>query len=67
MILLVANPSRKDIEGTLTVPMAGEASVWNPETGGGIRTTDRASVGHEVSVQVPAQSARFVVVEQGNR
>jgi len=34
MILLVANPSRKDIEGTLTVPMAGEASVWNPETGG---------------------------------
>ncbi len=66
MILLVANPIRKDIEGTLTVPMAGEASVWNPETGG-IRTTDRASVGHEVSVQVPAQSARFVAVEQGNR
>jgi len=66
MILLVANPSSKDTEGRVTLPMAGEASVWNPETGE-IQPIDTVSVGHEVSLQVPAQSARFVVVEQGNR
>ncbi|NQT16634.1 MAG: hypothetical protein HQ582_28000 [Planctomycetes bacterium] len=65
MILLVANPSSKDTDGILTVPMAGEVSVWNPETGE-IQTIDMVSVGHEVSLQVPAQSARSVVVEQGN-
>ncbi len=62
VILLVANPSNKDTEGGLTVPLTGEASVWNPETGEILRI-DTLSLGHEISLQVPAQSARFVVVE----
>ena len=62
-ILLVANPSGKNAEGKLTSPIAGNASVWNPETGK-VKTMGAVSVGQEVSLQVPAQSARLVVVER---
>lgn len=65
-ILLVANPSNGDNEGQLTMPVAGEASVWNPETGE-IQEIGAVSVGQAVSLQIPAQSARFVVVEQGRK
>ena len=58
----MANPSNQDAEGQLTVPIAGKASVWNPETGE-IKPIDAVSVGQEVSLKVPAQSARIVVVE----
>ena len=61
-ILLVANPSNDDNEGQLTMPVAGEASAWNPETGE-IQPIGTVSVGQEVSLQIPAQSARLVVVE----
>ncbi len=61
-ILLIANPSNKDADGKLTVPMSGEASVWNPETGT-IRAVGTVANGQEMPLLVPAQSARFVVVE----
>jgi hypothetical protein len=63
-ILLVANPSSQDASGTLTVPIAGEASVWNPETGE-VRMVGSVSGRPSVSIEVPAQSARFVVVKLG--
>ena len=62
-IVLVANPSGEDASGKLTAPNAGDASVWDPETGE-VRTIGAVSVGQGVSLRVPAQSARFVVVEQ---
>lgn len=65
-ILLVANPSNQDADGTLTVPAAGEASVWDPETGE-VEVMGAVSAGHEVALQVPAESARLVVVEGGDR
>lgn len=61
-ILLVANPSSGDNEGQLTMPVGGEASVWNPETGE-VQAIGAVSVGQKVSLQVPAQSARCMVVE----
>jgi glycosyl hydrolase family 106( putative alpha-L-rhamnosidase) len=62
-VLLVVNPSNDDTEGQLTMPVAGEASVWNPETGE-IQAIGAVSVEQEVPLRVPAQSARFVVVER---
>jgi len=65
-ILLVANPSGQDVSGKLTVPVAGEASVWDPETGE-VRANGVVGVGQAVSLKVPARSARCVVVSQGKK
>jgi hypothetical protein len=62
-ILLLANPGRTDAAGTLTAPAAGNASLWNPETGH-IQQLHEVDVSQEISVQVPAESARFIVVSR---
>ncbi len=62
-ILLVANPADKNAKGQLTVPAAGNASIWNPETG---RRQELGAVTkqQEVSIEVPANSARLLVVDR---
>jgi hypothetical protein len=61
-IVLVANPSAGDAKGNLTAAFAGEVSLWNPETGAADRLGWR-NEGQAVAVHVPADSARFVVIE----
>lgn len=61
-ILLLANSSHADAEGRLTLPAAGEGSVWDPETGT-IEAVGSVAEGQEVALTVPGESARIVVVE----
>ncbi len=61
-ILLLANPSNADAEGQLTLPAAGEVALWNPETGV-VKGMGNIAEGQGVPLKIPAQSARFVVVE----
>ena len=60
-LVLLANPGLEPASGALAVPRAGQASVWNPETGA---VEERGAVERDslVEVDIPAQSARFVVV-----
>jgi hypothetical protein len=61
-ILLVANPGAAAAAGDLMVPRGGAVSIWDPETGTVGHVGARA-LGEFVSLEVPAESARFVVVE----
>ena len=63
-ILLVANPSAEDAEGHLTTKFAGEVSLWNPETGVVDNLGWRIS-GQAIDLNIPADSARFIVFERG--
>lgn len=62
-IIMIANPSMEDASGVMMCRLAGEASIWNPEDGSiteaGIKSPDE-----EISVSVPANSARFLVLEK---
>lgn len=62
-IILIANPSAADAEGKLACRFAGNASIWNPETGERQEVGMKAS-GEAISIVVPADSARFVVFEK---
>jgi hypothetical protein len=61
--VLVANPGQGIAEGRLTAPCPGTASLWDPETGD-VRMLDPLVSGAAIPLSVPAESARFVVVEQ---
>jgi hypothetical protein len=61
-IVLVSNPSADDAVGNLMMPTAGRVSVWNPETGA-IDEVGWRQGRQTVAIRVPADSARFVVVE----
>ena len=61
-IVLVANPNGAAVQGDLVCAFGGSVSVWNPETGE-IREAGTRKRGEAVAVAVPADSARFVVLE----
>ena len=61
-ILLIANPSDKAASGHVTAPGAGEASQWDPETGM-TQSLGRVTVGQAVALEIPAESARFLLIE----
>ena len=61
-ILLLANPSNADAEGQVTLPAPGEASLWNPETAE-VEAIGNIAEGQGIPLKIPAQSARFLVVE----
>lgn len=61
-IVLVANPSDAAVQGDLACAFGGSVSIWNPESGE-IRETGTRKRGEAVAVAVPADSARFVVLE----
>ncbi len=61
-ILLIANPGRTDASGQLHLPADGAVSIWDPESGGIEPAAGRAPKS-DLPVHVPAQSARFVVIE----
>lgn len=62
-IIMIANPSMEDASGGLMCRFAGEASIWNPEDGT-ITEAEARNPGEEISVSVPANSARFAVFER---
>ena len=61
-IVLIANPDKTKVEGRLSVPSAGIASEWDPETG---IVEDLGVVGQrqDVPLRIGGESARFVVIE----
>lgn len=61
-IILVANPDKAAVDGQLAVPSAGMASRWNPETGA-VEKLGHVVQHESVSLQVPGESARFLVIE----
>ena len=61
-LLLVANPGQNMAEGTLTAPCPGTASLWDLETGN-VQVFGPVEQGAAIPLAVPAESARFVVVE----
>jgi hypothetical protein len=63
-IILMANPAPDPVVGSLIVPCAGDASVWNPETGE-ITPTGAVAAGGDVPLIVPGESACFVVIVRG--
>jgi hypothetical protein len=60
-IVLLANPSRNDANGLLTLPTTGRASVWDPETGR-VHNIGPANDSRKVSLRVHAESAKFVIL-----
>ena len=65
-VILVANPSAEDADGNLTTATSGAVSLWNPETGAVEEVAGHES-GQPVTVHVPADSARFIVVEHAEK
>ena len=63
--LLVSNPGRAAATGELTVPVSGTASVWDPETGE-ISVLGPLTRAAAVTLHVPAESARVLVMEREN-
>ncbi len=61
-ILLLANPASEHAQGQLVSPAAGKASLWNPETGE-IQPLGPVAAAQEVPLQIPAESARLLVIE----
>jgi hypothetical protein len=61
-ILLLANPGKADAEGRVAVTTSGGASVWNPETGA-VELLGEIDEGGAAPLGVPAESARFLVIE----
>jgi hypothetical protein len=60
---MIANPSMEDASGALICQFAGEASIWNPEDGT-ITGAGATDPGEKISLIVPANSARFLVLEK---
>ena len=56
-ILLMANPSTQAARGQLTTPGAGQASVWDPETGT-IESIGPVRPSQAISLDIPGESAR---------
>ena len=61
-IVIVANPSNEDSQGTLNTTFGGQVSVWNPETGV-VSNVGQCAAGQPVPLHIPADSARFAVWE----
>jgi hypothetical protein len=61
-IVLLANPGKTPAEGRLRVTTAGEASLWNPETGD-VNEIGPISINTAVPVAIPAESARFLAID----
>lgn len=61
-VILIANPSAEDAEGSLITEFAGKVSLWNPETGV-IENMGRRERAEAIALLVPADSARFIVFE----
>jgi len=61
-IILIANPSAAPVQGELACAFGGNVSIWNPETGE-IRDLGTRKPSEEIGVQIPVDSARFLVFE----
>jgi hypothetical protein len=64
-IIMVANPSAEDALGSLITNFPGEVSLWDAETGK-VKAIDKRKNSNTIEVQVPANSARFLVFENNN-
>ncbi len=62
-IILVANPDKHEAVGTLSVSFSGESSIWNPETGE-INPYGQVDKKTPISIHIPSESARFIVIER---
>ena len=61
-IVLIANPSVSEVQGKLQCRFGGRVSVWNPENGA-IREVGARKPGEVITLEIPGDSARFVVFE----
>ena len=61
-IFLLANPGLQDSPGELRIEIGGKASLWDASTGN-IEDLGKIRPGEAFQVQIPAESARFVVLE----
>ena len=61
-IIIIANPSLTDASGELACSFKGKASIWNPEDGSVVEIGTVKS-GQGIEVNIPGNSARFVVVD----
>jgi hypothetical protein len=61
-IFLLANPGLKNIEGTFSAEFRGMVSIWDPASGG-IENLGKHKAGDAIQVLIPAESARFVMIE----
>lgn len=61
-VILIANPSAEDAEGSLITEFAGKVSLWNPDTGV-VENMGRRERAEAIALLVPADSARFIVFE----
>jgi hypothetical protein len=62
-IFLLANPGLTDAPGELSIQIGGQASKWNAEDGN-IEPIGKLKPGEAIQLLVPAESARFVVIEK---
>jgi len=61
-ILMLANPDLEDIDGLLSTDFRGSVSIWDPESGG-IEILGRRKAEDAMQIQIPSESARFVIIE----
>ena len=62
-ILLLANPGKSAAHGRVSFPFEGLASRWNPETGT-IQQLGVVAESQTIELEVPGESARFLVLDR---
>ena len=55
-------PGLKNIQGVLSAGIRGRVSLWDPETGS-VENNGRHAAEDGIPIHIPAESARFVVIE----
>ena len=61
-IFLLANPGLENIAGGFSSRYKGQVSVWDPETGR-IEDLGKFKAGENIQVRIPAESAKFLIIE----
>ena len=61
-IFLLGNPGLQDAEGELRINIRGAVSIWNADDGH-IEAIEKRKADEAIQVMVPAESARFVVID----
>ena len=64
-IILLANPGKGEAQGNLRLAATGRASLWSPETGD-VQDLGPQAPASPLSVGIPAESARFIILEAGS-
>ena len=61
-IILLANPSLKELEGNMVTGFQGRVSFWDASDGM-VVDLGRHARGEAIKIKIPAESAGFIVVE----